>query len=77
MKPFQSESARGDASLALSFVAFLVLNCISLTTVLHSSTPSDPNFGRAVGLVAAAALFIPLFVGARFSFGYLIGFNFS
>jgi hypothetical protein len=76
MKPFQPESARRDALLALLFVGFLVLNCVSLTAVLHSSTPSDPKFGPAVGLVAAAALFIPLFVRARFSFGYLIGFSF-
>src|ERR1700742_3830468 len=69
-------NARRDAILALLLVAFLVLNCVSLTAVLHSSTPRDPKFGPAVGLVAAATIFIPLFVRARFSFGYLIGFNF-
>src|ERR1700759_2197340 len=69
-------NARRDATLALLLVAFLVLNCVSLTAVLHSSTPRDPKFGPAVGLVAAATIFIPLFMRARFSFGYLIGFNF-
>ncbi len=76
MSAFQPLSIKRDALLALSFVAFLVLNCISLTVVVHSSTPSDPKFGPAVGLVAAATIFIPLFVRARFSFGYIIGFNF-
>ncbi len=76
MKPFEPANARWDPILALSFVAFLILNCLSLTAVLHSSTPSDPKFGPAVGLVAASVIFIPLFVRARFSFGYLIGFNF-
>jgi len=76
MNAFQPESARRAGQLALLLLAFLVLNCISLTTVLHSSTPSDPKFGPAVGLTAAAALLIPLFMRARFSFGYLIGFSF-
>jgi hypothetical protein len=69
-------NARHDAILALLLLAFLILNCVSLTTVLHSSTPRDPMFWPAVGLTVAAALFIPLFVRAGFSFGYIVGFNF-
>jgi hypothetical protein len=76
MKPFQPLSTRWDAILVLLFGAFLVLNCVSLTAVLHSSTPADPKFWPDVGLMVAAALFIPLFMRARFSFGFLIGFNF-
>jgi hypothetical protein len=76
MKSFQHLRTRRDPILALLFVAFLFLNCLSLTAVLHSSTPADPKFGPAVGLTAAAAIFILMFMGARFSFGYFIGFNF-
>lgn len=76
MNSLQPESARRDLVLALLFGAFLILNCVSLTAVLHSSTPADPKFWPDVGLMVAAALFIPLFVNARFSFGYIVGFNF-
>jgi hypothetical protein len=76
MNAFQPESARRAGHLAPLLLAFLILNCVSLTAVLHSSTPKDPMFWPAVGLMLVAALFIPLFLRARFSFGYLIGFNF-
>jgi hypothetical protein len=76
MKPIEPESARRDAILAVLFVAFLVMNCVSLTVVLHNSTPDNPRFWPAVAVTVAAALFIPLFMRARFGFGYLIGFNF-
>jgi hypothetical protein len=69
-------NARRDAILALLLVAFVILNCVSLTTVLHSSTPSDSMFWPAVRLTVAAALFIPLFIRAGFCFGYIVGFNF-
>jgi hypothetical protein len=76
MNPLQSENTRRDGLLALLFGAFLILNCVSLTTVLHSSTPSDSMFWPAVASTLACVLFIPLFMRARFSFGYIIGFNF-
>src|ERR1700748_2213007 len=76
LSAYQQKSARRAGQLALLILAFLILNCVSLTAVLHSSTPSDPKFGPAVGLAVAAAIFIALFVRARFSFGYIIGFNF-
>ena len=76
MNAFQPESARRAGHLALLLLAFLILNCVSLTAVLHGSTPKDPMFLPAVGFMLMAALFIPLFLRARFSFGYLIGFNF-
>ena len=74
IQPFRAD--RNAGTLALLFVAFLILNCVSLTAVLHSSTPSDSQFWPAVGLAVAAAIFIALFMRARFSFGYIIGFNF-
>jgi len=76
MSAFQPLSIRRDAILALLFVAFLILNCVSMTAVLHNSTPKDIMFWRAVGVTVGIALFIPLFMRARFSFGYLIGFTF-
>jgi hypothetical protein len=76
MSAFQPVSARRDAILALLIGVFLILSCISLTEVLHNSVPGAPMFWQAVASVSALALFIPLFMWARFSFGYLIGFNF-
>ena len=75
MKPFQPESVRRDATLLL-FGCFLVLNCVSMTAVLHSSVPRNPSFWPAVVGTLALALLIPLFMWARFSFGYIVGFNF-
>ena len=72
IQPFRADR---NAGTALLFVAFLILNCVSLTAVLHS-TPSDPQFWPAVGLAIATAIFIALFMRARFSFGYIIGFDF-
>jgi hypothetical protein len=72
----QPLSTRRDTVLALLFGAFLILTCVSLAEVLRSSTPKNPMFWPAVASVAALALFIPLFMWARFSVGYIIGFNF-
>jgi len=76
MNAFQPFSERRDATLALLVGAFLILTCVSLTEVLHTSMPGNPLFWQAVASVAALGLFIPLFMWARFSFGYLVGFNF-
>lgn len=76
MRAFQPFSDRRDPILALLLGAFLILSCVSLTAVLHNSAPGNPLFWQAAASVAALALFIPLFIWARFSFGYLIGFNF-
>ena len=76
MRQFLLRSARPDAILALLLGAFLILTCISLTEVLHNSVPGDPSFWPAVASMLALAVFIPLFMSARFSFGYIVGFNF-
>ena len=76
MRQFLPRSARLDAILALLFVAFLILTCVSLTEVLHNSVAGDPSFWPAVASMLALAVFIPLFMTARFSFGYIVGFNF-
>ena len=76
MSSFQPLSTRRDAILALLFGAFLILTCVSLTEVLHNSVPGHPLFWQAAASVLALALLIPLFMRARFSFGYIVGFNF-
>src|SRR6201990_11033 len=65
-----------DAILALLLVAFLILNCVSLTEVLHNSVPGHPNFWVALAITLSLAVFFLLFVRTPFSFGYFIGFNF-
>ena len=76
IKPLQASNTWRNGSLVLLFIGFLVLNGVSLTSVLHSSPPGDPKFWPAVALAVAAGIFIALFMRARFSFGYIIGFNF-
>ncbi len=76
MHSFQLLSTRRDAILALLLGAFLILTCVSLTAVLHNSVPGDPSFWPAVVSVLALAVFIPLFMRAGSSFGYIVGFNF-
>ena len=76
MRPIQPLSTRRDGLLALSLGVFLILTCVSLTEVLHNSVPRHHQFWQAVASVLAFALLIPLFTWARFSFGYIIGFNF-
>lgn len=76
MTAFQPLGGRRDALLALLVGVFLILSCFSQTEVLHNSVPGHPLFWRAAASVLALAFFIPLFMSARFSFGYIIGFNF-
>ncbi len=76
MRQFLLRSARPDGILALLLGAFLVLTCVSLTEVLHNSVPGAPPFWPAVASMLALTVFIPLFMSARFSFGYIVGFNF-
>jgi hypothetical protein len=65
-----------DAILALLLVVFVILNCVSLTEVLHNSVPGHRNFWVATAITLSLAIFILLFVRAPFSFGYIIGFDF-
>jgi hypothetical protein len=55
---------------------FLVLTDVSMTSVLHNSVPGDPLFWQALGAALALAAFIPLFILARFSPGFILGINF-
>src|SRR5262249_19605617 len=65
-----------DAILALLLVGFLTLNCISMTAVLRSSVPGHLQLWPALATTFALALFIPLFMWARFGFGYVVAFSF-
>jgi hypothetical protein len=77
MSEIQPLKARQDASIvALLLGCFLILTCISLTVVLRDSVPGHPMFWQAVAGTLSLAIFIPLFMWARFSFGYILGFNF-
>jgi hypothetical protein len=77
MSEIQPLKARQDASIvALLLGCFLILTCISLTVVLRDSVPGHPMFWQAVAATLSLAIFIPLFMWARFSFGYILGVNF-
>lgn len=68
---------RGDAARQIWLLALLVLaTCFSMTVVLHSSTPAHPAFWHAAAESLVMLAFIPLFVRARFSFGYFAGIGF-
>jgi peptidoglycan/LPS O-acetylase OafA/YrhL len=69
---------RTVGSLSLLLAIFLAVNCMSLATIEHRS---GIVHGHVVVLNALAgtsltAGFIPLFLLARFSFGYLVGVSF-
>jgi hypothetical protein len=67
-------------SLYFLLALFLLVNCVSLATVgylftdYHFGIGTSHLFNAIVATLIAAGL-IPLFVLARFSFGYLVGFS--
>jgi len=68
--------SKNDAALAVLLVLFLLVAGISMTAVLQNSVPGHENFWSAVAGTLLLAGFIPLFVLARFSFGYVVGISF-
>ena len=72
----QSSLVAGDAWQIPLLVALVIITCFSMTVVLHSSTPAHPEFWHAVAVAIVLCAFIPLFVKARFSFGYFAGISF-
>ncbi|HEV7881286.1 MAG TPA: acyltransferase [Bradyrhizobium sp.] len=62
--------------LALLLAIFLAVNCISIATVEHSVGIGHRNALNALAGIGLAAGLIPLFLLARFSFGYLVGISF-
>lgn len=72
----QSGIAGGDAWQIPLLVVLVLMTCLSMTVVLHSSTPGHPGFWHAVAVTIALCAFVPLFAKARFSFGYFAGISF-
>ena len=62
--------------LALLLAIFLAVNCISLATIEHRAGIAHGHVLSALAGTSLAAGFIPLFLLARFSFGYLVGISF-
>jgi hypothetical protein len=66
--------------LALLICIYIVLCCVSLRLSsyysIHHILYDGTHLGYAIAAVAAFALVSPLFVFARFSFGYFVGFYF-
>jgi peptidoglycan/LPS O-acetylase OafA/YrhL len=69
---------RTVGNLALLLAIFLAVNCISLATIEHRSGIAHGHVVvlKALAGTSLAAGFIPLFLLARFSFGYLVGVSF-
>jgi hypothetical protein len=75
-----SEPRRATIAVAVLMALYLLVNCISLASVAYVFPNHHIGIGRAptINAIVAtlfAASLIPLFVLARFSFGYLAGFS--
>jgi hypothetical protein len=57
-------------------LALIVMTCLSTAVALDSSTPGHPDFWHAVATTIVVWAFIPWFIAARFSFGYIAGVSF-
>ena len=68
--------SRSHAVSAFVLATVTFATCASITTALHNSVPGHANFWQAVIASFALLGFIPLFLQARFSFGYLVGISF-
>jgi hypothetical protein len=68
---------RNAGALALLLVMFLAVNCISLAVIIeHPVFVSYGHLFRVMADLAVLAAFVPLFLSARFSLGYLVGVSF-
>jgi len=74
--PSQSDMSGGDAWQIPLLIILVLMTCLSMTVVLRNSTPGHSNFWHAVALTIVLCAFVPLFVKARFSFGYFAGISF-
>jgi hypothetical protein len=75
-----SEPRRATIAVAVLMALYLLVNCISLASVAYVFPDHHIGIGRAPAISAIvatlfAASLIPLFILARFSFGYLAGFS--
>ena len=67
---------RHVGGLVLLLAIFLAVNCISLSTIEYGVGVQHPHVLKALAGTSLAAGVIPLFLLARFSFGYLVGVSF-
>jgi hypothetical protein len=67
---------RNVGGLALLLAIFLAVNCISLATIEYRGGIAHAHALKALAGTSLVAGFIPLFLSARFSFGYLVGVSF-
>src|SRR5690242_18245524 len=68
--------SRDNVTLAALLSLLIVGALASLNTARHEVLLGNPNFSQAVAPSLALLGFIPLFIRARFGFGYLVGIAF-
>ncbi len=68
--------SRNDIALAALLLLLILVTLASLTAAVHNTHPDNPKFWQAVPPGLALLGFVPLFVRAPFSFGYLVGIAF-
>ena len=66
----------GDVSRVALLLLLIVVTVTSLSAAVHNIVPGNPIFRQAAPPSLALLAFIPLFILARFSFGYVIGIAF-
>src|ERR1700749_4755973 len=77
MKPASRFSFTGrDTWQVPLLLALVIATCFSMTIVLHGSAPAHPDFWRATAIPVVVCAFIPMFLMAAFSFGYVAGIGF-
>ncbi len=68
--------SRNTATLVLLLFLVLLITDLSMISTRHDSLPGHPRFWTAVTMSLVLVAFIPLFVKARFSFGWFAGISF-
>ena len=68
--------SRIDVALALLLALLIFITDVSMTAARHNSVPGNPPFWAAVTTSLVFVAFIPLFLRARFSFGWFAGISF-
>lgn len=74
---FQLGEGRSNGRLALLLVTFLAINCLSFAAIDISVGAPRSNVLPAALTSCLAISFVPLFLIARFSFGFLLGVSFT
>src|SRR4051794_16873028 len=75
-EPNRTAFSRDNFSLAALLLLLIVVTLASLNAARHDMLPGNPKFWLAVLPSVALLGFVPLFVRAPFSFGYVVGISF-